>query len=149
MIVDQLENSALYGSLSTRLAAAFNYLISANLNTIEVGKYEIEGSEVFAMVSEYKPKNEADAKWEAHQNYADVQYIVSGEEKLGYAPLETMEIKEAYNPDKDIIILNGSGDYITATPGTFLVFFPHDAHQPCVTTGLDCTVKKVVVKVRV
>jgi YhcH/YjgK/YiaL family protein len=149
MIIDQLENSGLYNKLGDRFAIALKYLFSTDLSKVEVGKYEIEGNEIFAIVSEYQSKAEADAKWEAHQVYADIQYIINGEERMGYAPLETMEIKEPYNPDKDIIFLHGSGDYVTATPGTFVVFFPHDAHQPGVSTGNESMVKKVVVKVMV
>jgi len=149
MIIDQLENSALFSCISSRMAEAFDYLRNTRFSSLEVGKYEINGTDIFAIVSEYQTKDEFEAKWEAHQNYTDIQYIISGEEKMGYAPLETMEIREQYNSEKDIIILKGNGDYVTATPGTFIVFFPHDAHQPCVTTGNGSKVKKVVVKVRI
>jgi YhcH/YjgK/YiaL family protein len=149
MIVDILANTGLYGSISPKLTAAFNYLKNTDLATVAVGKYEILGTDVFAIVSEYQTKNEADAKWEAHEKYADVQYIISGVEKMGYAPIASMKEKEAYNPEKDIVFLEGKGDYITATAGTFIVFFPHDAHQPCVSAGDSSMVKKVVVKVKV
>jgi YhcH/YjgK/YiaL family protein len=149
MIIDQLENSGIYNRIGDRFAKALSYLSSTDFSKVENGKYEIEGKDIYAIVSEYQTKSEAEAKWEAHHQYADVQYIVSGEEKMGYAPLETMEIKEAYNADKDVIILQGAGDYVTATPGTFIVFFPHDAHQPTVSTGNNAMVKKVVVKVLV
>ncbi len=147
MIIDQLENSGIYNRIGDRFTKALNYLASTDFSRVESGKYEIEGKDIYAIVSEYQTKSETDAKWEAHHNYADVQYIVSGEERMGYAPLETMEIKEAYNPEKDVIILQGTGDYVTATPGTFVVFFPHDAHQPTVSIGNGGFVKKVVVKV--
>jgi YhcH/YjgK/YiaL family protein len=149
MIVDQLDNAALYKSVNSRLAKAFDYLKNTDILSLEVGKYPIEGTDVFAVVSEYQAKKLEDAKWEAHKDYADVQFIAAGEEKMGYAPLATMEVKDAYNAEKDIIILKGSGDYVTATAGTFIVFFPQDAHQPCVSTGKNDKVKKVVVKVRV
>jgi YhcH/YjgK/YiaL family protein len=149
MIADQLANAALYSKISDRIATALKYLESTDFSKVEVGKYELEGKDVFAMVSEYQTKNLAEAKWEAHQNYADVQFIVSGQEKMGYAPLETMQIKDAYNAEKDMVVLTGSGDYVTATPGTFIIFFPHDAHQPCVSIGSGSQVKKVVVKVKV
>lgn len=149
MIADQLENSEIYNPIDERFAKAFRYLSSTNFSKVEVGKYEIEGKDIYAIVSEYQTKPETEAKWEAHHNYIDIQYIVSGEERMGYAPLETMEIKEPYNPEKDVIFLEGSGDYITATPGTFVVFFPHDAHQPTVSIGNGSLVKKVVIKVLV
>jgi len=135
--------------MSSRMEEAFNYLTNTRLSSLEIGKYEINGTDIFAIVSEYQTKDELEAKWEAHQNYTDIQYIILGEERMGYAPLETMEIREQYNAEKDIIFLNGNGDYVTATPGTFIVFFPHDAHQPCVSVGNGSKVKKVVVKVRV
>jgi YhcH/YjgK/YiaL family protein len=149
MIIDKLENAALYSGISDRLAAAFKFLTTSNFSTMEVGRYEIKGDEVFAMVSEYQTKNLSDAKWEAHEKYADVQFVISGQEQMGYAPLNQMEVKEAYRSEKDIVILKGTGDYVTATPNTFLVFFPHDAHQPCVSVGSGCKVKKVVVKVKI
>jgi YhcH/YjgK/YiaL family protein len=149
MIIDKLENAALYSCISKRLAAALNYLSTTDLSKVEVGKHEIMGTEVFASVSEYHTKNLADAKWEAHHEYADVQFIISGEEQMGYAPLNKMEELDAYNAEKDIVFLKGKGDYVTATPGTFIVFFPHDAHQPCVSIGAGSDIKKVVVKVKV
>jgi YhcH/YjgK/YiaL family protein len=149
MIADLLENTDVYLSLDDRLAVGLRYLQTTDLASLPVGKYEIEGKDVFAMVSEYNSKKPADAKWEAHKNYADIQFIVSGVEKMGYAPLDTMEVTESYNPDKDITFLKGSGDYITVKPGMFIVFFPQDAHQPCVAANGSVPVKKVVVKVLV
>jgi YhcH/YjgK/YiaL family protein len=149
MIIDKLANAGLYSSISPRFAAAFNYLAKTDLTSVAVGKYEIEGTDVFAIVSEYQTKNDADAKWEAHKVYADVQFIVSGLEQMGYAPLSNTTEKDPYNPEKDIVFLNAKGDYLTATAGTFIVFFPHDAHQPCVSVGAGSAIKKVVIKVKV
>jgi YhcH/YjgK/YiaL family protein len=147
MIADVLENAHLYAHLNSRLAVGLNYLQNTDLSKLEIGKHVIEDNEVFALVSEYNSKNPEDAKWEAHEKYADIQFLISGEEKMGYAPLKTMQVKEAYNPEKDIVFLKGTGDYITAKPGTFLVFFPQDAHQPCVAINGNVPVRKVVIKV--
>ena len=68
---------------------------------------------------------------------------------MGFAPLETMKVTEGYNSEKDIEFLTGTGDYVTARPGSFTIFFPHDAHQPGVAIGESTGVKKVVVKVKV
>jgi len=147
MIADLLQNADLYARLDDRLAVGLKYLQMTDFSKFAPGKYLIEDNEVFASVSEYNSKKPEDAKWEAHQKYADIQYIVSGEEKMGYAPLNTMEVTEAYNPDKDIVFLKGQGDYVTAKPGMFVIFFPHDAHQPSVMIKESSPVKKVVVKV--
>jgi len=147
MIADQLAKANMYARLGDRFAVALKYLQTNDWAKLEVGKYEIEGSDVFAIVSEYQSKKLEDAKWEAHNKYADIQFIISGEEKMGYAPLSTMTEKDSYNPEKDIVFLDGSGDYITAKPGMFIIFFPHDAHRPSVAVGASLAVKKVVIKV--
>jgi YhcH/YjgK/YiaL family protein len=147
MIVDQLAKADMYAHLGARFAVALKFLQTNDWTKFENGKYEIEGKDVFAVVSEYPSKKFEDAKWEAHKKYADIQVVVKGEEKMGYAPLDTMTEKDAYNPEKDIVFLNGSGDYITAKPGSFLIFFPHDAHQPCVAINGSVPIKKVVIKV--
>lgn len=149
MIVDQFENAGLYGQLSERFAIAMDYLKKTDLNALAAGKHEISGTDVFVSVSEYQTKNVGDAKWEAHSKYADIQIVVSGEEKMGFAPLKVMDEKEPYNNEKDIVILTGHGDFVTVKPGTFVVFFPHDAHQPGVASGNPSKVKKAVIKVKV
>ncbi|MDP4210863.1 MAG: YhcH/YjgK/YiaL family protein [Bacteroidota bacterium] len=149
MIIDQLENASLYYGIGERFAKGLEYLKNTDFSKVEAGKYEIDGKNVFASVSEYDSKQPDAAKWEAHENYADIQFLVSGKEKMGYAPLETTTVKEAYNAEKDIVILNASGDYVTATPGTFIIFFPKDAHAPCIAIGKSAPVKKVVIKVKV
>jgi YhcH/YjgK/YiaL family protein len=149
MIADKLENAGWYVGISENLSIAFNYLKNTNLQNLEIGRYEIKGSDVFALVSEYETKKMEDAKWEAHQKYADIQFVITGIEQMGFAPIENMKIKDTYNPEKDIIFFNGTGDYITVTNGIFVVFFPQDAHQPCVSVGNGSKIKKVVIKVKV
>lgn len=147
MIVDQLENANTYVHINNRLAVALRYLQSNDLSTFAVGTYEIEDREIYAIVSEYISKNIEEAKWESHKKYADIQFVLSGVEKMGHAALKAMEVVENYNPEKDITILKGTGDYVTVTAGTFAIFFPQDAHQPSVAVGERAPVKKVVVKV--
>ena len=147
MIIDQIENANCYVHISNRLAVAFRYLQSHDLATYAPGTYEIEDREIYAIVSEYNSKNVEDAKWESHKKYADIQFVLKGVEKMGHAPLKDMEVVENYNPDKDITILKGAGNYVTVNAGTFVIFFPQDAHQPSVSVDGSKPVKKVVVKV--
>ena len=149
MITDTLENFKLYTRISDRIATALIYLLTTDLEALKPGKYIVEEDEIFAQVSEYSTKLVDEVKWEAHSKFTDIQVIIKGEEKMGFAPLEKMKITEAYDPDKDIEFLTGTGDYLTARPGSFTIFFPHDAHQPGVAIHESCSVKKVVVKVKV
>ncbi len=133
-----------------RWETAFKFLASNKPATLKLGKYELDGENLFAAIDEYPTKNEEDARFEAHRKYADIQYIVSGEEKIGVTKLKNTKITESYNKSKDIAFLTApDNNYRLANPKTFFIFFPDDAHRPCVKTGENSTVRKVVIKVRI
>lgn len=149
MILDKLENAHLYAGLSENLKKGFDFLKNADLANTETGKHEIDGANVFALVSEYESKAHVDCRLEAHQTYADIQYIVSGHEAIGYAPLSDQTVTAAYNPDKDIVFFAGETTQLMVEAGMFAVFFPQDVHRPCMQIDGPEKVKKVVVKVKI
>lgn len=149
MILDKLENVAFYTCISEKLKKGFEFLKNTDLQSIEIGRYEIEGKDVFALVSEYDSKKPEDCRLEAHQNYADIQYIVSGKEAIGFVTLKNQEVTLAYNPEKDIVFFSGETTPLIMETGMFAVFFPQDVHRPCMQIDGPEKVKKVVVKVRV
>ena len=83
-----------------------------------------------------------------HRLWADIQLVLSGQERFGYAPLETMSVKIPYNPDKDVEIYNGEGDLMLLTPGRFGILLPQDAHLPMCAVSTPEPVVKIVFKVR-
>ena len=149
MILDKIENADLYTCISENLKKGFEFLKNTDLQSIEIGRYEIEGKDVFALVSEYDSKKPEDCRLEAHQNYADIQYIVSGKEAIGFVTLKNQEITAAYIPEKDIVFYSGETTPLILEAGMFAVFFPQDVHRPCLQIDGPEKVKKVVVKVRV
>jgi YhcH/YjgK/YiaL family protein len=148
MILDKLENADLYSAISENLKKGFEFLKSTDLSSLEVGRYEIDGTEVFALVSEYESKAPQDCRPEAHQKYADIQYIVSGREAIGFAILSNQKILAEYNPDKDIAFFSGKTTPLNLESGMFAVFFPQDIHRPCMRIDGPEKVKKVVIKVK-
>jgi biofilm protein TabA len=133
-------------------AEAFNFLKNTNLDTLAPGKYNLDGTNVYAIVSDGPTKAIGDTKWENHKNYIDIQYVIRGKEKMGIAPLEKAVITEAYDATKDIAFNSVSESdchYYVAEPGIFLMFFPVDAHRPSIKVEGSDTVKKVVIKIRV
>jgi len=147
MILDKLQNADLY-DISVSLKKGFDFLTSTNLETLEVGKYEIDGNDVFALISEYESKVHEDCRLEAHRKYADIQYIVSGKEAIGFNTLNNQAVLIDYNPDKDIIFFSGETTPLILENGMFAVFFPQDLHRPCMQINGPEKVKKVVVKVK-
>lgn len=147
MIYDILENSDFYKNLSERFAIAFEYLQITDLSKIETGRHEIKEPGIFALVSEYQTQDKRQVKWEAHKKYADIQLLAFGEEKTGFTALKNLKCIESYNAEKDISFFEGTGEYVSLTPGAFVVFFPPDGHQPGIAAGNPSKVKKIVIKV--
>jgi biofilm protein TabA len=129
---------------------AFAFLKNSDLNNLEVKKHELDGDNLYALVSEYMTKNEEDAKFEAHKKYVDIQYVISGSEQISVSPVTKKgEVLTPYDETKDLefMTVTGSSDYV-ATPEKFFIFFPSDLHRPGVKVGANAQVKKVVVKVK-
>ncbi len=148
MIYDNIKNSTTYANLSPRFRQAFDYLKSTDLAALPVGRIELDGKNVYVLVQEYTSKLKEQGKWEAHRRYVDLQYIVSGVEKMGFASLDRMKLGD-YNPDKDFQALSGEGVFLPLGPGDFMLLWPQDAHMPGMAAESPVPVKKVVVKIAV
>jgi len=149
MIIDKIENSHLYRSLGDRIERALEYISKTDLKNIKPGKYEIDGENIFALISEYKTKSEQEGKLEAHRKYLDVQYVIAGEEMMGYVPLDRQQILEPYKKENDIIFFNGEKSFKKVSSGMFAIFFPEDVHMPGISVNEKSSVKKLVIKVKV
>jgi len=150
MIVDKIENAELYKGLSDGIAKGLELIKDASVAAQENGKYEVDGDNLFYMIQRYPTKNKADALFEAHKNYIDIQAIIDGEETIGYALTETLEVVQPYKPD---VMKCADPDIFTEVKlakGMFAIFYPDDAHKPCYDyRGGKSNVHKVVVKVKI
>ena len=149
MIIASMQDSVLYEGMGARLAAGLAYLRNRRFAGLPNGKHEIEGIDLYAVISEYNTKPQADGIWEAHRRYVDIQYLVSGEELVGYAPLDRLTVSKPYDPIGDCVFFKGAGDFLSLRVGFFAVLWPQDAHMPGITVSQPAAVKKVVMKVRV
>ena len=151
MIKDTLKNSEFYYGLGERFQKAFEYLKTTNLSEKENGKYEIDGENIYVSVQDYNTKPEEEGKFEAHKKYADIQFIVKGQEKLGYTDIKNCTNLTSYDEKNDIEFLKNSENknhFAYAKEGDFIVFFPQDAHMPCISINENSYVKKAVVKIK-
>ena len=130
---------------------AFGFLKTSYLQDLELKRYDIDGDNLYALVSEYLTRNEEDAIYEAHRKYIDIQYIINGKELMGVAPMsQKKDILAPYDPERDVEFLTvTSGENQMALPGRFFIFFPEDAHRPALKDGENSPVRKIVVKVKV
>ena len=126
----------------------FKFLGDPKLATLAPGKYVIDGDNAYAIVTDGAPKNIDDVKWESHRKYIDLQYVISGGEKIGVSPVADVKVTEPYNQEKDVAHYSGEGKSYDARPGTFFLFFPGTAHRPNITPDGNKVEKKIVIKVR-
>lgn len=147
MILDTLQNANLYEGLDSNLRLGLEYLKNTDFSSLEMGKYEIKGDEVFAILQTYDTKEEKDCRLEAHKKYVDIQYMVSGDELMGVVPFDEQEVSEAL-PDNDVTFYKGTGAPILVKEGNFTIFFQTDVHAPGIRVKTSEKIIKVVVKVQ-
>ncbi len=148
MIVDHLENAGAYASLDAGIASALSWLQKTDLDHLDAGLHSVDGDRLVASIEIYESKPLSEGKWEAHRKCIDLQYIVHGEERLGYAPLSTLDIIQEYDDVGDYLLATGDGDFISMSAGMFMVLAPQDAHMPRIAITKPASVHKVVMKVR-
>lgn len=148
MIFDSLKHISEYQHLSPALFRGLELLLQTDFSSLADGRHEIDGDRLFFSLQSYDSKASNDTP-EAHRNYIDIQFLIQGQEKIGVAPLEEMTEEVEANPDGDIWFYHGKMDYITLTNDRFAVFFPGDAHAPCIAVQDPVPCRKCVVKVRV
>jgi YhcH/YjgK/YiaL family protein len=148
MIIDKMENRSLYAKLGSNIGPALEYLRTTDFSRLENGRHEIDGEEMFLLLSDYETKDPAECKIEAHRKYADVQCMIKGTEQIGYAPFDGRPSITVYDENNDYILYEGRVSYIDFHEGMFAIFFPKDLHMPGVGEA-NSRVRKAVVKVKI
>ena len=97
MITDTIQNAENYYKLGENFQKGFEFLKNTDLKNLENGKYQIDGENVFVSVQDYTTKPESEGKFEAHKKYADIQFIIKGEEKIGYTNIQNCTPSRFYN----------------------------------------------------
>ena len=103
-----------------------------------------------AMVQEYTTVPASEKRFETHEKFFDIQYLVSGEEMIGICKREDLAFADG-SEEKDLFFyatpeLTGE---ILLRAGDLVVVAPEDAHRPGCIAGKAMPVKKVVVKIYV
>jgi len=148
MVFDKIENYRIYAGLSEQINRAFAYINETDFSQTTVGKYHIDNDDVFALVQEYDTKEREECKLEGHMKHIDLQYVVSGIERMGVVAL-TNQLPVVKSEEDDYCFYESDMSLIAVGAGMFTLFFPDDLHMPCMKFGQISKVKKVVVKIRI
>ena len=136
--------------MEAKIVRAVEIIEALDWDTVECGKYIVD-EDIFYMVQEYETKYPEQGRYEAHQKYVDIQYIIKGVERMEFADTPKLKVVEKYNPEKDVVFFadpkNADGFIVEA--GDYRIFYPEDAHKPGLCVGDPAKVKKIVVKVKI
>lgn len=148
MVTDTISNLKKYTSLNGGIECVIKFIHKHKFAELSDGKHMLEKG-VFLIVSAYQTKSPDQALVECHRKYVDIQLVVSGAERFGFASVDDC-IAEEYNDDKDVQFLSGTLDFLQLKPGNFVICFPGDAHQPGLNVDNEPSeVKKFVFKLPV
>lgn len=153
---------AIFGKISalktqlpqTCFQVVFQYLESIgsdflNINANESIKEQLT-KEIFVLKQAYYTKSRENAFFESHQKYVDVQFMVQGEEFMDVSNIEDLTLLEPYNKENDFTKYQAQHKKFSSLliqKGELAIFFPQDAHQPCIQNGSSQLVFKAVVKI--
>ena len=150
MIFSSIHSNDDFRAYPAVLRRVIDYLKSNDFEKMEPGVYDLEGKDIYVQVFDAETGPVQERRPESHENYLDVQFLVTGEEKLGFTPnTGTYEVAE-HILERDLIFYKSveNEGFVYATPGCFTIFFPCDIHRPAVAASEPMVVRKVVVKVR-
>lgn len=153
MIKDNLQHLAYYNYLNSDLKTGLKYVRDTDFDSLENGRYELVEGKIFATIQDYQSKPESEGKFEAHQKFVDIQFIIKGEERIGTGKLDDFEESIAYDEEKDIVFLTpkegAKTNFIKLIEKEFAIFYPQDVHMPSIAVDAPSFVRKVIVKVAV
>lgn len=146
MIIDAGAFCQDYKSLHPLFERAFRFLAEADLRAFAPGRHPVDGDRLYLSIDHAQGRGRAGARLEAHRRYIDIQYTIEGDEEIGWMPLASCgAMTEPFNDAKDVgFFETRPTSWLSVPEGTFVVFFPRDAHAPLAGRG---AVKKAIMKV--
>lgn len=135
---------------------AFNYLenITNDFFDIKDGECikEMLTEDIFVLKQAYYTKNREDCFFESHKKYIDIQFMVKGEEYMDVCDLNSLKIENEYIEKTDFIKYEGKEEgtsKLLIQENCLAIFYPSDAHQPCIKVEKEELIYKAVIKIPV
>ncbi|MBP5551794.1 MAG: YhcH/YjgK/YiaL family protein [Spirochaetales bacterium] len=140
-----------YDFTERKFRIAFEFLKRTDLADLPEGWIELEEG-VRVSVQRYTSFKWDDNRFETHEKYFDVQYVIEGMEFCGVCKREELgPVAVAYDEENDIEFYEEPAFYgkVFLNAGDFIVLAPEDAHKPRCAVDKQIPIKKIVIKVPV
>ena len=146
MIFDRLSNIRKYLGINENLDLALNY-IADNLESMPA-EIELKGFDVRAFFNEYQTVPVEESFFEAHEQFADIQIMRSGAERVAVSSTNALTVTKSI-PENDFYALEGPEEVsVILKPESFLIVLPGDAHKLKIMLDKPEDVTKTVFKVK-
>ena len=151
MLLCSLDDARLNDLSGERLGVALAWLAETDLASLEPGRHEIAGDEVFANVMAIETMPTQDKQFEAHRRYHDIHCVIEGAELIEIAPVEDCTALQDFDEEADFCLYEGPEQVsrLILRPGDICLTPPSDAHKPGCAVGAPAPLRKLVVKVAV
>ncbi|MDP9565287.1 YhcH/YjgK/YiaL family protein [Kosakonia radicincitans] len=132
---------------------ALAFLAQNDFQDFVPGKIDLIPGRLFCLLQEMDSVPFEEARPESHRQFIDIQYLISGHERMGVSRVESdlHTVVDDRTPQQDIMFWQVEEEEIqvTLTPGMFAIFFPQDIHRPCChpQSGGVNHLRKAVVKI--
>lgn len=149
MILDKLENAALYYDSVPGFEQFMKFFNENDLEEMPACKIFLDGNDLYVNILDFKGKAESACRMEAHKDYLDIQIPLGADETMGWkAQVDCQDVTQEYDEGKDVeFYADKAVAQFTVPAGHFVVFFPSDAHQPGIAPGKEY--RKLIVKSKV
>lgn len=152
MILGHIEHSNTYTYLPLVIRQCLDFLIKTDMKALAVGRHDIDGDNIFVNVMEFETQPACEKLAEVHKEYIDIQFLISGQERIGFAlACESNPIAKEYDKATDFYLLERVKEEseVIMLPGMFAIFLTGQPHKPgCNVAGSGAAlIKKSVIKV--
>lgn len=149
MILGDVRSLSVTG-LHPVLEEALTLALTARPQEQTPGRVELRGDDIFMNVMQFATQSPTEKKAELHEQYIDIQWLLTGEERIQVGVVDAARQCEERHVEEDYQLCREIADCqtITLRPGMFAVFMPGEPHKPGCSVGEPKEIKKVVVKVR-
>ncbi|PKF50137.1 N-acetylneuraminate anomerase [Enterovibrio nigricans] len=150
MILGHITQPDTYSYLPDAFRRSLAFLAETDMVALSTGRHDIDGDNIYVNVMAFdtQPANEKLA--EVHKEYIDIQFLISGEERIGFALANgNNPIAKEYDGESDFYLVESmEGECeVIMSPGMFAIFLTEQPHKPGCNVSASTPIKKAVVKV--
>lgn len=150
MVLDTIDNLKRYSFLPY-IEEIWKFIEINNILELPASDIPILKDELYVKVLKYTPMEASKGFFETHNQYADLQLVIKGQESMFYVnpkriiPTDKFKLKgdfkfyDAFNCISELLV----------SEDEFTIFLPGEPHKPgCLTGNDDREIMKLVFKVR-